>query len=439
MPTIRNKYFQLIPGKVIENISDIENNIKPNIKGYMRENLFEVVSIVACNVRKEGEPAQLQITYIKKLVPQGDKYLQGLIIHNVVQRTGNAVIGKTSYQYNFTQKYFSKFNSVALNNQKLIYRIEKTRHQKNKASKVSIRGHSEQIKYLKLLTIDDGYMDYISVTYADEIEKYNSALASATRIVNKDIFYKIDNTGRRFHSNLTNIARGLRQYLRINNEPLVNLDIKNSQPFISILVLLNPYKVAFLTENKAFAMLLQCLKVPQNEDVKKYVKLVVDGQFYEYLMNEFIKGGLELPADPKERRDAVKKHVLRILFARNRMPKDLTNKKARQIFIQRFPTVHKAFSKIRGNNKGDKFSNFKRFSILLQRIESYLLLKIILKRIYKELPGTIATTIHDSILTGILTNNVDAVREIMMDELTFFVGFRPNIKIEGINRKYGEI
>jgi len=61
-----------------------------------------------------------------------------------------------------------------------------------------------------------------------------------------------------------------------------------------------------------------------------------------------------------------------------------------------------------------------------------LMLDVILKRIYRELPGTIAITIHDSIMTGVLTNNVEAIRKIMIEELTFFVGFAPKIKIEGI-------
>jgi hypothetical protein len=120
------------------------------------------------------------------------------------------------------------------------------------------------------------------------------------------------------------------------------------------------------------------------------------------------------------------------------MPKDELNRKCRQIFIKSFPTVHKIFSKVRGHEKGDKFNNYKRFAILLQRIESYLMLDVILKRIYKELPDTIAITIHDSIMTGILTNNVEAVRKIMADELTFFVGFRPQIKIEGVKEEKRE-
>ena len=85
---------------------------------------------------------------------------------------------------------------------------------------------------------------------------------------------------------------------------------------------------------------------------------------------------------------------------------------------------------MRGANKGDKFNKFKRFAILLQRIESHLMLDIILKRIYRELPGVIAITTHDSIITGILTNEVNAVKGIIEEELSHFVGFSPKIKIE---------
>jgi hypothetical protein len=146
-------------------------------------------------------------------------------------------------------------------------------------------------------------------------------------------------------------------------------------------------------------------------------------------MSEFEKAGLSLT------RSETKIQVLRVLFARNRTPKDEINKKCRQIFKDSFPTVHRIFSKVRGSERGDKFQNFKRFAILLQRIESYLMLDVILKRIYKELPGTIAVTIHDSIMTGILTNNLDAVKKIMIDEFTFFIGFAPKINIERIKEE----
>lgn len=93
------------------------------------------------------------------------------------------------------------------------------------------------------------------------------------------------------------------------------------------------------------------------------------------------------------------------------LPKDETNRKCRIIFKKHFPTVQRIFNKVRGNEKGDKYQNYKRFAILLQRIEAYLMLDVILKRVYKELPGVIAITVHDSIMTGILTNKTEEVKK----------------------------
>jgi hypothetical protein len=156
---------------------------------------------------------------------------------------------------------------------------------------------------------------------------------------------------------------------------------------------------------------------------------VVDGQFYEYLMIEFAREGIVLD------RKNTKLQVFRILFSPNRLPKNEINRKCRLIFKNSFPTVHRIFSKVRGRDSGTRFDNSNRFAILLATIESYLVIDVILKRVHKELPRTIALTIHDSIMTGILTDDVEAVRKIMNEELTYFIGYTPRIEIE---RNYKE-
>ena len=416
-------YYQLIPEKVMQDLPAIEKILRTEIKGYSPDYLKEVISIVACHLRKDSTEVPLKMTYIKKIVAQGDKYLKGLIDLEIIKRSGTAIKGETSYKYSFAPDYKSKYLSVPLKNQKLIRRIELASEDLRKEAAKSIRAHNEQVKYLKQLTIDETYMEVLKSSYAEGTDQYNFILASATRIINEDIYYSIDNTSGRFHSNVTNLAKGLRPYLRVKGQPLVNIDVKNSQPYLSTIILTNPSKVSCMTENSAFALLLQTLHVSQNEDIKNYILLVVSGQLYEYLMKEFNLS-----------RDETKVQVLRILFARNRMPKEGINRKCRMIFKSKFPTVYRIFSKVRGRERGDKFHSFKRFAILLQRIEAFLMLDVILKRIYKELPGVVAITIHDSVLTGILTNDINAVRKIMVEELTKFTGFRPQIKIEENNR-----
>lgn len=424
-------YYQLIPETVKEALPTIEGLIEPDIKGYCRDYLKEVISIVACHVRKDEEAAPLKMNYIKRLVPQGDKYLTALIDLDIIERSGYYTPGQVAYKYKFSAWYDSRYITSSLNNPKLIRRIEAAHEAFNKDAAKSVRGHSEQVKYLKQLSIDPGYMKFINENYTTDTEAYNRVLASATRIINGDIFYSIDNTSGRFHSNATNCPKGFRPYLRVKGEPLVNIDVKNCQPYLSTIILTNPVKASGYAESPAFAMVLQTLKVSHQQDVKNYISLVINGTFYEYLMSEFASEGLHLD------RSETKRQVLRILFARNRSPKDETNRKARNIFKSRFPTVHKIFSKVRGSDKGDKFTNFKRFAILLQRMESYLMLDVVLKRIYRELPDVVAITIHDSIMTGVMTNNVEAVRNILIEEMTNFVGFRPNVTIEGNYEREG--
>ena len=417
-------YYQIIPEKILLDLEVIDELLRPGIKGYSTDNLKEVISIIAWNIQISTKKAPLKMEYIKKLVPQGDKYLMGMLNLGIVVRSGFAIKGATCFKYGFASEYKSKYIRLPLQNARLQRRIERIQEGFRKETVKTVRGLSDQIKYIKGLTIADEFEGHIIANYAMNTDQYNSIIASATRIINGDFKYSRDSTSGRFHTNVTNMDKHLREYLRCNGEPLVNIDIKNSQPYLSTIILTNPGKVSWMTKNPAFALLLQTLKVSTYQDVKDFINYAISGQLYEYLMREFAKEGLLLS------RNETKKQVLRIFFARNRMPKDEINRRARLIFIDRFPTVHRIFSKVRGSERGDKFTNYKRFAILLQSIESYLMLDVILKRIYKELPGTIAITIHDSIMTGVLTNNVDAVAKIMIEELTFFVGHRPNINIE---------
>jgi len=141
---------------------------------------------------------------------------------------------------------------------------------------------------------------------------------------------------------------------------------------------------------------------------------------YENLLEEFQKRGLRY-----QTRDEVKVQVLKILFDIN-----IHKSKARQVFADLFPEVHRVFSLVRGKQNGNKFKSYQRFSILLQRMESHIILDVILKKISTEHPEIIAVTIHDSIMTSVYTDHVRIVYRIMEEELTRFVGFKPMLKIE---------
>ena len=160
------------------------------------------------------------------------------------------------------------------------------------------------------------YPDPESLKFAENNysgESYNSAIVSINMVDNEEKYSLIDEAGGRFYSNLTNMPSGLRQFVRVKNRYLkANVDIKNSQPYISIMVLTNPAGLVRFAKSEDFAMILKNLNIPDNDDIKLYINLVTSGQFYEYLMPYFKAKGL-----PCTRCD-VKKAVMIILFDQNR-------------------------------------------------------------------------------------------------------------------------
>lgn len=420
----RRTHIQLVPEKVVWELESLEVKFRQNIKGFSIINLIEVISIIACRTWKNQARAPLKMVYLKKVVPQADKYLSALMDHGIVIRSGQAIPGKVSYMYEFAPNYVSRYLELPLKDAKLINRIDRVYKENQKAANKKAKGYLGQAKYLRRLSIDRQFKDYLDSLTDLTVSQYNSFLTSATRIKNGDISYNVDTTSYRFHSNITNISKCLRPFLRIDGRPLVNIDLKNSQPYISTIILTDPARVSRLVKDPAFAMLLQTLKVSRNHDVTKYIDLCISGKIYEYLMTEFGKEGLI------QTRSETKVQLLRILFANNRQPMDKTNKKARQIFIKLFPSVHKIFSKVRGSKSGDTDKSYRRFAILLQRIESFLMLDRVLKRILKEYPNMVAVTIHDSILTDLRPGNVDTIRTIITEEFTHFVGLSPQVSID---------
>ncbi|MBA7533400.1 hypothetical protein ES705_25639 [subsurface metagenome] len=133
-------YYQLIPEKILQHLPDIESLIRPQIKGFSSDNLKEIISIIAYNIRKNEEgSAPLKITFIKKLVPQGDKYLLALIDLGIVTRSGNYIPGEISYRYNFSTEYQSKYIHTKLRNQKLVCRVRGVYDEKNKEVRKQVR------------------------------------------------------------------------------------------------------------------------------------------------------------------------------------------------------------------------------------------------------------------------------------------------------------
>lgn len=151
-------------------------------------------------------------------------------------------------------------------------------------------------------------------------------------------------------------------------------------------------------------------------DLQRYRTLVEQGIFYEYLSEEI---GKELGIGYSDRKK-VKAAVFQVLFTDNRF---LGQKEAKpkKVFKTRFPVVYELFSLIK---KADK-TNLPR---LLQRLESYMMLLVITKRIARERPKLPIFTIHDSIVTT--EGNEEYVRQVVEQEMKMAIGIAPKLSIE---------
>lgn len=394
-------YKQIIPERLEPKLQEIEKH-PPKIPGFRMSFLKQIIYWI-CTKKEENGFSYLNMNYLRKQIPQAEQYMKFLLLIHLIERTKGYKPGERSYGYRINSDYESRYIVKTVTDQKLIRKV-------NEAPKKFARGFYVQNKYIKDFTLDPQAVTFAKNNYSGE--SYNSAIVSINMVDNEEKYSLIDEAGGRFYSNLTNMPSGLRQFVRVKNRYLrANVDIKNSQPYISTMVLTNPAGLVRFAKSKEFAMILKTLNIPDNDDIKLYINLVTKGQFYEYLMPLFEAKGL--PCN----RDEVKKAVMIILFDQNR--KRIS--RAKRIFINHFPTVHKIFSIVRGNGKGE------RFPILLQAIEAHVVLKIILPILNNKYPDIIAFTVHDSLL---VTDSPDIVEQVMTEELEKFTGYKPILKID---------
>ena len=86
-----------------------------------------------------------------------------------------------------------------------------------------------------------------------------------------------------------------------------------------------------------------------------------------------------------------------------------------------FPSVFSLFKVI-------KEIDYKLLPIILQRIESYVMLEIVCKQISIEYPELYFTTLHDSIITT--EGNEHIIEEILIREIKHLTGYEPKLGIK---------
>jgi hypothetical protein len=175
-------------------------------------------------------------------------------------------------------------------------------------------------------------------------------------------------TGRLF-SNITNLKRELRGHLRVKGEPLVEMDIRNSQPtFLALL----------------------CLRHGIHAD--RYRQVCEEGRLYEHL------GGITGLS-----REETKTQLIKQAF----FSKNGYSNATKRAFRGEFPEVAEFIRRI-------KEKDHARLAVELQRAEANFVIRTACERMMKERPEMFVSTIHDCLMT--LPGDADYARAVMTEE-----------------------
>lgn len=425
----------------------------PLFEKFCRDQLVYILglinSIPATNkdIRLRNGFVPISSAILQRIIPSYKKYLDYLIEHGILLTDNWYLKRDKSKGYKFTRKYSSELlNEVLISSAALKKRIERNR-------KIGLKQRTKYKHLLKWytseLSIDwQAAIEFIkndyrvkkkdhklwvsssSPDYKDPLRQYYSSQVSIKKIQAGDFSISIDDNVRRLHSTLSNMRGDLRKFLTFAYRGLASVDISNSQPYLSLLLLnssfwsnreglhlltiVNSYKEVFNNTSilSSFVMLCKKAESRTDSDVHRFKELVLNGEFYTYMASK-------LGIDVNERKQ-IKSIVFQVLFTDNRF---IGQEEAapKRVFKQLFPTVYELFSLIKKKDNAT-------LPRLLQRIESHMVLQVITKRISKEKKDLPIFTLHDSVITTI--GNEMYVNKVMEEEFEKVMGKAPALKIE---------
>ncbi len=267
------------------------------------------------------------------------------------------------------------------------------------------------------------------------MKRFNCRMLIVNLIHDQNFRFHVDDTAGRLHTLLSCLKKELRKFVSYNGNVLTAIDIKTSQPLLSICLL--EYDL-FVKNSMAYRLSIYDAiasakagrEFPRNlsimigdflrnnseaPDIQTYKDLVVSGDIYAFFGGELTARNLipnhllpqngETKIEEEIRLEAYRKYVKReiflIFFSKNRNVKQ--DSKA-SIFRELFPTVFKIFKKIKGGAHNT-------LACVLQNLEAEIVLHKACVEIHENRPDIPLFTIHDSIVST--TENADFIKGIL--------------------------
>ena len=282
------------------------------------------------------------------------------------------------YYNNRLSDYFKDTHSIAKSCAELdmpeVY--EKQRDTYTKSLSLDVAGATNACKLFnrKITKGKNGYSEYAAAKYF------------IRDISNNEFRYSVCRYGRQ-HTDLTNCAKIMRDFMKFKNNPSVTytIDFKNSHPAI----LANLFRTSFL--DNVFVKQI-CEKYGLWETIIEYKKNITKNAYKRFgvcateqgLIYDTLKDKCNLD------RDVVKSEMFHLFYRNFKFPlkKDSVDKKIEDAFIELYPVVYDFIKSLK--EKGD----YRAFNYMLQEIESYIIMSCVKVLQDNDIE---CITIHDSI------------------------------------------
>jgi hypothetical protein len=206
-----------------------------------------------------------------------------------------------------------------------------------------------------------------------------AAIAKIAAGDSSDLIFTNNNKGKRLFTNFSSLSRHLRQFIRLGGKPLVGTDIRNSQPLIFALFLIQKHWKENLTQ-----------------DMSLFLNDCLQGIFYDKMMQHF-------KVAPAER-SAFKVNFFREVFFGKNCRNGYYNKYERYM-KENYPSVLREIIEY-------KRKDYKALAIRLQQVESEFILDTVVNSILRKNGKAKLITLHDAIYT--IEDFIEEVAEELM-------------------------
>jgi hypothetical protein len=300
------------------------------------------------------------------------------------------------------------------------------------------------------------------------------------------LWCKVSPKNHRLNSSITNLPRILRPFLLFNGESLTCVDVTSSQPYILSSVMqakfynestvgfnlktIYPelyreliengsidtsntgvkyyssntgYTSSFISNlsNSSSFMWCNFFTAPDVDSITNYTQAPFYLDFYTDLLNRYYTyNNIPKRVAQKDDREKLKGTMMYVLFDENKGHRN------NNLQIQMFQTVYPGVEK--WLNQIHSLIGKKRFSYLLQRAESYLLLNVICREFNEQYPAAPLLTIHDGLFTtkdyvrnlnGLVLRRLREITGIIAGCKTKASQIDPNPQIQDVENEWAKI